>query len=539
MNITRLQFFAALLLTLVLGVAIAWIARPILQSGSGADGQDDRAGNTQYTCPMHPSIVSDSPGTCPICHMDLIPKGGGDNDLSDETLAAVEHVALSPVERVLANVHTTVAQRLDAHDDAEDTSSQDLRATGILAADQDSLAEVPSWLDGRIETLRVKKVGTQIKRGQAILEIYAPDLYAAQQEFLFAVQNAAPEDAENPTSMRALTAQRLQMLGMDKSQIRRLEKDGKAMRTVTVRAPNGGTITDVLVRQGQYVETGTPLFRVEDTSTLRVEAAVRLRDLPSVAVGAKARIVAQESGASRTGRVEFISPTLDAATRTVNVRIQLDDAEYWLPKDAFVTAYIERSTPSEKSDAGDDAHADHDAHAHHADDATPVRIPRTAVIRGGITNRVYIETDDNVFEARDVEITAADAHTFVVHKGLKPGDVVVTSGVFLLDSEAQLHAFGGPTSDDEDHDHSEVLDHSDISDEGTSFDPSIPVHNAPNDTWLCNMGEKTHWIQKEEGDGICPLCNMRLEQRTADNAQGGRDAHDDHDTHEHHAEEHP
>src|SRR5690625_3543045 len=536
MTISRTQLILAVAVTLLLSVAATWVLRPILAPALSTDGENsDHA--TQYTCPMHPAIVSDTPGTCPICHMDLIPKKSGGSDLDDDTLAAVEHVALSPIERVLANVHTTVARAADdAPQDADpDQQTNEVRAPGVMVPDPDSLAEVPSWLDGRIETLHVKKVGTVITRNQAIMEIYSPDLYAAQQEYLFAYTNASEEEKQSSTSMVSRTQERLQLLGMDKRQIQRIQKDGRPSRTVTVRAPNAGTITKVLVRQGQYVQTGSPLFEVEDQRNLRIEAAVRTRDLAFVKTGNKARIVHPETNASRQGTVEFVYPTLDVATRTVTVRIALDSAENWLPKDAYVTAYIERSAPASGASTSADAHTDadnnehHDDHAHHGASAnTPVIIPRSAVIQGGIFNRVYVETEENVFEARNVEIQVADKKHLLVTRGLSPGDIVVTSGAFLLDSEAQLHAFGSsPKSHDAhgahgDHaEHGPAIPRESIPSGGKAFEPSIHISQAPDDVWLCNMGDLVHWIQKDKKDATCPLCKMDLiHHDTSDDAHG-------------------
>lgn len=534
MTISRTQLIIALSVALLIGSGGTWLLYRSLPSSAHTDPHPASEHADRYTCPMHPAVVSDSPGTCPICHMDLIPQKRGGSDLDESTLAAVEHVALSPVERVLANVHTTVARAVDnpLEDDETALQSSDIRAPGVIAADPNSLAEVPSWLEGRIETLHVKKVGATIERGQAIMDIYSPDLYAAQQEYLFAYAHALEDDQNSPSSMLSLTQERLLLLGMDKRQIQRIQQSQQPMRSVTVRAPNAGTITDVHVRQGQYVDTGTPLFEVEDHRSLRVEAAVRARDLPWIKVGAKVRVNDQENTSSSTGTVEFIAPTLDSSTRTVTVRIVLDQQEPWLPKGAFVTAYITR-TPTKTSSEQPDT--PHDQHAS-PEQAVTVIIPRTAVIQGGIFNRVYVESEPNVFEARDVDIQAADKNHFLVHRGLVPGDVVVTSGAFLLDSEAQLHAFGTSHQAEEETDHhTHTITRESIPTGGIAFDPPIPISQAPDDVWLCNMSDKVHWIQKDQKDATCPLCKMDLIHHDETAPPSTNDVHDHHG----HGEDHP
>src|SRR5699024_1307197 len=139
-------------------------------------------GDAVYTCPMHAAIVSDTPGTCPICHMDLVKQtSSGDNIFSDEELDDIAHVAISPAQRVLANVHTTRARAIAdiTHDEeyvAHTGAQNDIRAVGVMPADEEGFAQVPSGLDGRSDRRRIKKVGTVIKRGEAVMDIYSEDL---------------------------------------------------------------------------------------------------------------------------------------------------------------------------------------------------------------------------------------------------------------------------------------------------------------------------------------------------------------------------
>lgn len=408
------------------------------EHGDHEEDEEEEQSAGFYTCPMHPSIVSDRPGSCPICKMDLVFKKAGKKTGRLENEDALRQVALSPAQRVLANVHTTVVSTLVPSQGGGDLRGSDdelaraIRAVGVIAADQNGLSEVPSWVDGRIERLVIKEVGSKIKRGQPVMEVYSPELFAAQHEFMLALSHAQSNQSPHADSLVQATRDRLLLAGMSARQVDRIEKQGQSSKNVTLYAQSSGTITKIVARQGQYVQTGSPLYELSDLSSMRVEAQVRLKDWRDVHTQAVVQVVEPDTGEMRWGHVEFIEPTVDPQTRTVTVRIRLDDETPWLPDGAFVTAYIQR-TPLSALDA--------DVDAHNQDAA--VVVPRGAVMRTGQHNRVFVEVEDNVFEPREVSIGRVERTTIQILQGLRAGETIATSGTFLLDSELQLHAHMG------------------------------------------------------------------------------------------------
>jgi Cu(I)/Ag(I) efflux system membrane fusion protein len=474
-----------------------------------AEGEDD---SSYYTCPMHPSVVSETPGACPVCGMDLVKKTKGGSGMDPQELAAMGQVALSPTQRVLANVAVTEVEKRGASGSETASSATEVRSVGVVAADETGLATIPSWVDGRIDRLLIKETGTRVAKGQPVISIYSPELLAAQEEFLVALQSS-------DKTLAGATKQRLRLLGMSDSQIARLRSSGKASEQVTMTAPNAGTVTGVTVRQGQYVKEGDPLYQIADLSTVWVEAEVYENNLSAIDEGMPVRVTAEAfPGESMQGKVAFIHPTLDPETRTVKVRVVLDNSEdpskaNKLKPGMYTSVYFE--TGQAKSDAPD----------------APVEllVPKSAVIRGGKSNSVFVEIDDNVFERRQVEVGQATEKYLVVKSGIKAGEKVAYQGGFLLDSEVQLNSFGGSGGDHAGHgsdsggkggsgeaegEH-EQLSAEDIPKEGKEFDPPIPSASVPQGAWFCDMNDTSHWVQHEEGDGSCPVCGMHLKQKEA------------------------
>jgi len=453
MNMKRIKLIVIILVALLTGASLTALAMPYFASdehAGHAHASHDAApaaageGESYYTCPMHPSVISDTPGACPVCHMDLIKKSRASEGMSPQELAKIGRVAMNPTQRVLANVQTTRVEAVGAPTSetgdakAKAAEASEIRAVGIVTYNENGLASVPSWLDGRIEALLVKETGARLKRGQSVVRIYSPELLTAQQEFLIALENADVNDA-----LVAPTRQRLLLLGMSEGQVAAVEKSRKAQPTITMSAPNAGTITDIMVRQGQYVEKGTPLFEVADLSTVWVDAEVYARDLPALSPGMDARITSEAlPGESMRGKVTFIQPTVASDTRTVKVRVELDNRDGKLKPGMYMSVFF--SAP-EKTDAPAPEVAA-------GEDAAPValRVPRSAVLRGGKTNSVYVEIIKNVFERRNVTIGRSTDRYLIVTDGLKPGDKIAYQGVFLLDSEVELNSFGHAETKSED-----------------------------------------------------------------------------------------
>ncbi|HEU0265080.1 MAG TPA: efflux RND transporter periplasmic adaptor subunit, partial [Geobacterales bacterium] len=309
MNKTRMLIALLLLLAIAGG---GWFLLRHLRHA----GEESVAGTVLYTCPMHPFIIRDRPGSCPICGMELVKKvaaaGAGEAEM-----AHLAHVSLSPTQMVMANVATSEVR--------PQPLNREITAVGIVTYDQSRQAKVTAWVAGRLDRLHVSRVGDSVVKGGAVADIYAPDLVAAQQEYLLARRSR--EQLKGATigaiqsgseGLLAAARQRLKLLGVSDAQIANLEASGNVETRLAILSPISGVVLEKLVQEGEYVPEGGVLFNVADLSVVWVEAQVYETDLAAVHVGQTVTIMAQAyPGETFSGRVAMIYPFLDPKSRTV------------------------------------------------------------------------------------------------------------------------------------------------------------------------------------------------------------------------------
>jgi len=411
--------WVSLILLLGLGTT-AYLWRPWEAGASTQSGEQ-----TLYTCTMHPQVVKEGPGVCPICHMELVPKRSAhveerhdaDTGSSDAHDAMVH---LTNQERIRANVRTTKIEYR--------TIGSSVQAAADVDYAETSQRVVSARYRGRIERLFVRETGGYVARGARLMEIYSPELVSAQQEFLIArdaVSDVTPvggtgnDDArrrERNERMIRASRKRLELLGMTESQIDALRDRGEISYTTTVFAPVSGVVVRKGAVEGAYVDEGTMLLELVDLSTVWVKANVYEADLPNVRVGATMSVTGPAlGGETMRGRVDLIYPTVDASSRTAQVRAVFANPGYRLKPGMYVTATI----PTSRVDA--------------------LVVPVGAVVRTGKRDLVYVEAEPNMFEARQVELGRRDGEYYeIVGGGVQAGDVVAAEGGYLLDSEATL-----------------------------------------------------------------------------------------------------
>lgn len=395
--------------------------------------KDDGGGHSKlehkvqlWTCSMHPFIIKDKAGTCPICGMELIKKiesasvAGTPQTAEQKKQTDMRgHVSLSPTQRVMANIATVEAK--------SGTLSKEINAVGIVQYDQSRQAKVTAWVAGRIDQLYVNTVGAYVSKDKPVAEIYSPDLLATQQEYLLAVKSREqlknspiPSISRNGDGLVASAKQRLMLFGVKESQIVELEKAGKPTILLPIFTPLSGIVIEKMVQQGQYVNTGEVLFNIADLSRVWVEIDVFENEVPYVRVGQQVEIRSSgDHNIVSRGTISFVYPFHDPKTHTVKARVVMPNPGLKLKPDMFVNAIIK--IPLVKG----------------------IVLPVTAVIDTGKRQVVWVETSPGMFEPRDVQMGERVEEKVQILSGLKPGDKVAVSGGYLIDSESQLNGGGG------------------------------------------------------------------------------------------------
>ncbi len=402
-----------------------WFLWQTNHSGKATD-QKTVQGKQLYTCSMHPFIIKDKPGTCPICGMELIKKidnapadGVAQTPEQKQQAEMLGHVSMSANQRIMANVATIEAK--------QQTLNKEINAVGIVQFDQSRQAKVTAWIAGRIDKLNVDTVGAQVSKDRPVAEIYSPDLLATQQEYLLAVKSRdqlknspIPSVSQNGDGLVASAKQRLMLYGVKESQIAELEKVGKPNIRLPIYTPLSGIVIEKMVQQGQYVNTGEVLFNIADLSKVWVEIDVFENEVPYIRVGQQVEIrSAIEHGAVSHGKISFVYPFHDPKTHTVKARVEMPNPGHMLKPDMFVNAIIK--VPLAKG----------------------IVVPVTAVLDTGKRQVVWVEMSPGMFEPRDVQAGERIEDKVQILSGIKAGDKVAVSGSYLIDSESQLKGGGG------------------------------------------------------------------------------------------------
>ncbi|HVP44340.1 MAG TPA: FixH family protein [Terriglobales bacterium] len=335
---------------------------------------------------------------------------------ASETVGAVQ---LSPDELNAAGVQLAEVGKQKIRTDVD--------AFGRVEQPEAQLSVIPARIAGRIDRLFVQYTGEKVRRGQAVAEVYSPEVATALEEYRLAQQsraqlaNARPEAVAQANQLVEASRQRLELWGIAEKQI-----DSPRSTHVTIYSPSGGTVVERKVAGGQYVNAGETLFTLADLSTVWVKAEVYESQLPQIQAG-QAVELRSDSLPNQVihGKVEFVEPSADLQTRTIPVHVHVPNPGMKLVPGMYVRALFTSVGAKEQ-----------------------VVVPRSAVLDTGTRRLVYVATGGGAFEARDVEIGAAAGEVYPVLRGLQPGEKVVTNGNFLIDSQTRLSGgmsglFGG------------------------------------------------------------------------------------------------
>jgi RND family efflux transporter MFP subunit len=356
-----------------------------------------------------------------------------------------------------------------------------IRSVGTVDFDETSLAEVTTKFKGWIEKLYVDTTGRQVHHGEPLFEIYAPELYSAQVEYLLAAEQAA-KGGPGADTLKASALAKLQFFDISTPQIAELEQMKQAKKTLTISSPRDGIVVEKMVVEGQMVDAGMKLYRLADLSLVWVIAQIYEQDLAFVKVGQEAVVrLSYLPDREFRGRVTYIYPTLDEKTRTAKVRMEFHNPGFFLKPGMFATVELRSELQ-----------------------ASALLVPDIAVLRSGEKNTVFVALAGGRFEARAVTLGPRGENNFYeVLGGLQAGERVVTSGQFMLDSESQLREA------------IQKLNGSGTEITGTA-QPAGPHPETnpetPGDTnamvYICPMPE--HVAIKYDHPGKCPICGMTL-----------------------------
>jgi len=426
-----------------------------------------------YTCGMHPTVIQDHPGNCPICGMKLTPiRNSGE---SPEASANPSAIAVDAATRQNMNLRTARVQRGPLH--------KTIRTVGTIDYNETALADVTTKFKGWVEKLEVDATGRLVHRGETLFEVYSPELYNIQSEYLLALHS--PGSDPGATALRESAANKLRFFDVPDAQIAELEKTRTLRKTLPVVAPSSGFVIEKNIVQGQMVDAGMKLYRLADLGVVWVMAQVYEQDLPFVKLGQDAVVkVASLPDREFHGRVTFIYPTVDEKTRTAKARLEFENPGYFLKPGMFVSASIHAQLES-----------------------SAVLVPESAVLRSGARNTVFVSLEGGLFEGRDVTLGVESENALIqVSRGLNEGEQVVTSGQFLLDSESQLREaidkMRGPTSPAKPADAALV-----------SPKPDAAAQTKPDASlYICPMPE--HVSIAYDHPGKCPVCDMTLVSTT-------------------------
>ncbi|HEY3359309.1 MAG TPA: efflux RND transporter periplasmic adaptor subunit [Polyangia bacterium] len=382
----------------------------------------------QYHCPMHPSVIMDHPGECPICGMDLVPITRGSHEqgaASQPASAPAVPKGLVPVmlsaERIgLIGMQTAKVGRAQG--------APGLRTVGFVAPNEKGLAQIQTRFAGWIETLAVAQTGQRVSRGQVLATVYSPDLLNAQQDFLniinWATAQATTGTAASPRSTAQLAPQlvadarrKLELLGISREEIDEVQRTGKPIHALKIRATAGGYVTQKNALRGLYVQPGTQLFEVADLATVWVIADLYEYEVTRVTIGQPARFaLAAYPGQVFEGRVQFIYPTLSEGSRTLRVRVELKNPGLKLRPGMYGNVQLDLGATN------------------------ALVVPREAVVDTGEATYVFVLHQGGNFEPRLIRVGAPLESKVQVVSGLADGETVVTTGNFAIDAESRLRA---------------------------------------------------------------------------------------------------
>ena len=507
--------FSLLLLMTTIGATVFIAGCTKGQENGGAA----QAAKTLYTCGMHPQVVQDHPGNCPICGMKLTPvrqqapaektsgsasaqagerkikyykstmmpaevrQTPGKDSMGMDMVPVYEDQAGASESQSIAIDPVTI-QNMDIRTAAviRGPLRRTVRTVGVVEYNETTLGDVTTKFKGWIEKLDVNATGQLVMRGDPLFEIYSPDLYSAQVEYLL-VTSSPTNASSGAEGIRISALTKLKFYDISDGQIAELEKKRQPQKTMRILAPQDGFVVEKNATEGQMVDAGMKIYRLADLGLVWVQADIYEQDLAYIKLGQEATVtLSYLPDREFRGRVTYIYPNVDEKTRTARVRMEFHNPGYFLKPGMFATVKVVSEL-----------------------EPSVLLMPDMAILRSGEKSTVFVALDGGKFEPRIVTLgPQAENDEYQVLSGVSEGERIVTSGQFMLDSESQLREaiqkMQAPKQA------SERGTNSAASMTQTSNAASSMTQGAVK--YICPMPE--HVSIEYDHPGNCPICGMTL-----------------------------
>src|ERR1017187_648025 len=417
---------------LLVVIAAAFAGGYIYKAVKGSTAETAQKGGRNvlyWVDPMHPAYKSDKPGIAPDCGMKLEPvyadggaaavstganlKPASANDISTMEVGTVQ---ITPEKQQLIGVKYEQVEL--------GGGSRTIRAVGKVAIDETRIGHVHTKVEGWIDKVFVDFTGKLVKKGQPMLTIYSPDMLASQRELLLAAKaktirrdSALPSGFDQSESLLQATRRRLELWDLSEAQIDQVLRTGEPIKNITVFSPMTGYITDRKAFPQVKVMPDTDLYTIVDLSRVWIMADVFEYEAPNIHVGETARGSLQAlPGKSFSARIDYLQPEVDPMTRTLKVRLNMDNPGVMLKPDMYADIEFRVNIPSK------------------------LTVPADAVLNAGERKTVFVDRGNGYFEPRQVKTGEREGDRIQILSGLSQGERIVTSGNFLVDSESQMKA---------------------------------------------------------------------------------------------------
>jgi Cu(I)/Ag(I) efflux system membrane fusion protein/cobalt-zinc-cadmium efflux system membrane fusion protein len=496
-----------------LALVAALTAGVMLGAAMSPGGSDPIAQEkAQYTCGMHPEIVQDEPGYCPICGMKLTPAKAGKRGKKKIITGVAScrgkeilyyQAPMDPNYRSPSPGKSPMGMDLvpACESDEEETAGgisvdprirqnmgirteavkkgplvKHIRTVAHVDYDERRLAIINTKIDGWVEKLYVDYTGQRVKKGQRLLSLYSPKLVSTQEELLLALrQYRVDQNARNSILVQA-AERRLRYWDISPRQIEHIKQSGKVQKNLAIYSLIDGVVVHKNIVEGKFVKAGMDLFRIADLSRVWMYAHIYEMDAPFVKEGQPVEVELSYGPTVKipAGKVDYIFPWLDRKTRDIKARLVFDNPQGYLKPEMYANVTIK---------------ADLDREA--------LLVDSSAVIRSGVRNVIFVETGPGTYQPRTVDLGVELNGSVEITGGVREGEFVVVNGQFMLDSESRLkealqkyEKTGGENREAGD----PLGELEELEDKGCTF--------------TCPMPEHFHVCDK--GPGECPECGMSL-----------------------------